>query len=77
MGIIKLVLIAALILLMAFLGMAVKIIFHKSHKFPETSAGHNRELRKRGISCPRQDEIKCWGKNRDGGCATCYEHARE
>lgn len=75
---IKSILLAAAILGMALLGMAVKIIFHKSHKFPETSAGHNKELRKRGVSCPRHEEIKCWGKNgKNTNCATCYEHARE
>ncbi len=57
--------------------MGVKIFFHKSHKFPETSAGHNREMRKRGLTCARQDEIKCWSKkNAKGSCGTCFEHAR-
>lgn len=69
---------AASLLALALLGLAVKIIFHKSHRFPETSAGHSKELRKRGITCPRSEEIKCWGKNSgNAGCATCYEHARE
>ncbi len=74
----KLVLVASAILGMAILGMAVKILFHKSHRFPETSTGHNRELRKRGITCPRTEEIKSWGKNgKNTACATCYEHARK
>lgn len=74
----KLILVAAAILGIALLGMAVRIIFHKSHKFPETSAGHNKELRKRGVTCPRHEEIKCWGKSgKNTDCATCYEHARE
>lgn len=78
MAILKLIGLSALILLVALTGMAVKIIFHKSHKFPETSAGHNKELRKRGVTCPKHEEIKCWGKNgKNVDCATCYEHARD
>jgi hypothetical protein len=62
----------------AFIGMGVKILFHKSKKFPETSAGHNKELRKRGITCPRHEEIKCWkDKENKSGCVTCFEGARD
>jgi hypothetical protein len=61
-----------------FLMFSVRVIFHRSHKFPETSAGHNRELRKRGITCPRQEETKCWpNKGKSPGCSTCFEHARD
>jgi len=58
--------------------MAVRILFHKTHRFPETSTGHNKEMRKRGIKCPRHEEINCWAKKDDKPeCATCYEHARD
>mgnify|MGYP003583752581 CR=1 FL=1 len=77
MEIVKLIVIVACILFIALLGMAVKVIFHKSHKFPETSAGHNKEMRKKGISCARHDEIKCWGNKQNKGCSTCYEQARD
>ena len=61
----------------ALLAMGVRVIFHRSGKFPETSAGHNRDMRKLGITCPRHEEIKCWTKKPDQNtCATCYEHAR-
>jgi hypothetical protein len=69
---------AVLIMVFVFLLFGVRILFHKSHKFPETSAGHNREMRKMGITCPRHEEIKCWSdKNKQPSCATCYEHARD
>lgn len=74
-----LVLLGFVVALMAlvFILMGVKIMFHKSHKFPETSAGHNKEMRKRGITCARQDEIKCWSKkNQSHNCGTCFDHAR-
>ncbi|HPF93848.1 MAG TPA: hypothetical protein PLV65_07915 [Tenuifilaceae bacterium] len=77
MEFLKLLFVVLGLLVLALLLMGVKILFHKSHKFPETSAGHNRDMRKLGITCARQDEIKCWGKKGNKkGCGTCYEHAR-
>jgi hypothetical protein len=77
MELIKLILVAVALIGLGVIGLGLKIMLHKSHKFPETSAGHNKELRKRGISCPKHDEIKCWGRNDSRGCATCFEHARD
>jgi len=75
-----LVLLGVVITLMAlvFALLGIKVLFHKSHKFPETSAGHNKEMRKRGVNCPRHEEIKAWSKKgKKTACASCYEHARE
>lgn len=78
MLVLKLVLVASLILGLALFGMSVKIVFHKSHRFPETSVGHSKELRKRGVSCPRTEEIKSWRKNaKKADCSTCYGHVCE
>lgn len=54
----------AAVLGLCFLGLGVKIFFSKSGKFPETEIGHNKEMRKRGIMCTRQDEILRWKKER-------------
>ncbi|MGP1363280.1 MAG: hypothetical protein ACTTKZ_06315 [Bacteroides sp.] len=60
-------LITTLILLgISFLGLGVKIFFHHSHKFPETSAGHSPALRKCGITCPHAEEEQ-------NGCTSCQE----
>jgi len=40
----------------AFLGMGIQIMV--KGKFPVTSVGHNKEMRKRGISCYKCDEMK-------------------
>ena len=61
----------------AFIAFGVKVLFHRSRKFPETSAGHNRNMRKLGITCPRHEEIKCWTKQPDAKVCTCYEDARD
>lgn len=70
--------IAALIFIaLAIFIMSFNIIFRKGKKFPDSSIEHNKELRKRGITCAREDEIKMWGKKEpksyscDGSCADC------
>lgn len=73
------VLIAAII----FVGIAVfimcfNIIFRKK-PFPDGEIGHNKELRKRGIICAKEEELKLWGKKSsgkassicDGSCSSC------
>ncbi len=66
------------LLLIALVLFGVKILFHKTHRFPETSAGHSKEMRKRGIGCPRHEETKLWADKRSTpNCSTCYEHSRE
>ena len=71
---------AALVLIgLCVFGLCFNIIFRKDGKFPETEIENNKEMRKRGIKCAKEDEIKLWGKkNPDGtssscddGCASC------
>ncbi|MDR2813865.1 MAG: hypothetical protein LBB79_04325 [Prevotellaceae bacterium] len=56
----------------------VKVLFSKKGKFPETELGRNEEMRKRGITCVRQDELDRHSKERQrstgsdiscGGCS--------
>ncbi|MDR0565435.1 MAG: hypothetical protein LBG47_00115 [Prevotellaceae bacterium] len=35
----------------------MKVLFSKGGKFPETELGRNEEMRKRGITCAREDEL--------------------
>lgn len=85
------VLILSLVLVgLAFIGLAFNILFRKNGTFPETGVGHNPEMRKRGITCAKTDEISHFnlqrnisatkgGENQDptefsGGCAGCNCH---
>ena len=61
-------------------GLCLNIIFRKDGKFPETEIENNKEMRKRGIKCAKEEEIKLWGKKDEngnpvacdeGGCASC------
>ena len=66
---------AALVLVaLCTLGLCFNIIFRKNGKFPETEIENNIEMRKRGIKCAKEDEIKLWGKkNPDGTPVSCNE----
>lgn len=47
----KLIVITIFLLALAVFILAIKIIFVKNGKFPETGVGHNKEMRKRKIYC--------------------------
>ncbi len=63
-----LILITIAVVAVCFLGLGVKIFFHHSHEFPETSAGHSPELRKCGIRCPHAEE-----EDAKKACSSCGE----
>jgi hypothetical protein len=75
------VFIAAIILIgCSVLVMCVSIIFKKNGKFPDGEISHNKALRKKGIVCAKEEELRLWGhKGKDhpdaacpeGGCETC------
>lgn len=52
----QLIFMSIALLAICVFGLGVKIIFHRSHKFPETSAGHSPAMRKCGIRCPHAEE---------------------
>ncbi|MDR3133292.1 MAG: hypothetical protein LBU42_04630 [Prevotellaceae bacterium] len=72
-----LVSIAALGLCVA--GLALNILVRKNGKFPETEVGKNKHMRKLGITCVKQEEMKRWKKSAQGkdvasdcgGCTAC------
>jgi hypothetical protein len=53
--------------------MALNILIKKNGKFPAYQVGHNKDMRKMGISCVKHDEIKCFKKLKKGeeGCGSC------
>ena len=76
---------AALLLVgLCVIGLCFNIIFRKNGKFPDTEIENNREMRKRGIKCAKEDEIKMWGKKgpdgkpecSEGGCGSCGSNCR-
>ena len=74
------VFIAALIFTgLSVFGLCFNIIFRKNGKFPETEVSRNKEMRKLGIRCAKEEELRLLGKkNRkrypscsDLGCSDC------
>lgn len=69
----KILLISVVLLSLSMVGMMLNILIKKKGKFPEYRVGHNRAMRKEGISCVKHDEIRCHNKRmkQDGGCVGC------
>ena len=67
----KLLLIAVVIVGIGIFIMSVKVMFHRTKKFPSSSVGKNKEMAKRGISCAKHDEIKCFKKDLQEGKSCC------
>ncbi len=66
----KILLAAVLLVGLSIIGLCFNIIFRKNGRFPETEISNNREMRKRGIRCAKEEELRIWGKNRskDASC---------
>ncbi len=57
---------------LAFIGFGINIFFRKNGRFPETSVGRNSEMRKKGITCVKHDEIRrCKAAGNEGVSGCC------
>jgi len=66
------ILIASIVfLLIAFAGLAIRILLKPKGRFPETHISRNKEMRKRGITCAQQTDIGCNPSQGPEGCSTC------
>jgi len=79
------ILLAAVILVgLCVFGLCFNIIFRKDGKFPETEIENNKEMRKRGIKCAKEEEMRLWGPRKkdgtpecdEGGCGSCSSTCR-
>ena len=81
----KVILLAVALLVLAVAGMAVTILVRKDGKFPDGEISRNKELRRRGIVCAKEEELRLWRKRNpkaaargerpetcpEGGCDGC------
>ena len=65
----KVFLLSVLLLLLGVAGMAVTILLKKDGRFPDGEIGHNRELRRRGIVCAKEEELRLWRKRNPSAAA--------
>ncbi len=73
---IELLLLVLGILSIAILAMGINVFFRKNKKFPQSSIGGNKDMRKLGLKCAKHEEIKCrrdidGRENVNAGCASC------
>lgn len=54
----KVFLLSILLISLAFIALGVSIFFRKGGKFPETEIGHNKHMKKMGITCVKCEETK-------------------
>lgn len=68
------ILLAALVLVgLCVIGLCFNIIFRKNGHFPETEISRNKEMRKRGIICAKEEELRLWGRKNRKGNPTCSD----
>ena len=59
----RVILISVIVLALGVLGLCINIIFTNDGKFPDGEVGHNKQLRKQGIVCAREEDEKIWGRS--------------
>lgn len=68
---IKLLLLSFGFVVIALLGLAVKILFTRAGRFPETHVGRNKEMARRGIGCAQSIDVGCHPTDDFPGCSSC------
>ena len=48
------------LLAVGVVGMAVTILVKKDGKFPDGEIAHNKALRRQGIICAKEEEMRLW-----------------
>ena len=79
----KVFLLALAVVAVCVLGMCFNIIFRKDGKFPEYEVGANKDMKRMGIKCVRQEEAERMRRQRSGkdvkiidcdeSCSDCRE----
>ncbi len=78
----KLFLAALVLVALCVVGLCFNIIFRKDGRFPETEIENNREMKKLGIKCVKQEEMMLHRRRKgssetvscnagDDGCGSC------
>lgn len=73
MEFLKLLFIVLILIAIAFLGFAIRILIIKNGKFPQIHVGHNKEMRKRKIHCAKTIDKKGFVPNQK----ICGQHVGE
>ena len=58
-------------ILIAIAGVILSIGIIVKGKFPDTHVGHNAEMKKRGITCVKNESTFCQGRSDSEACKGC------
>ena len=64
-----------IIIALCAIGLGFNIIFRKNGKFPDSEIGHSKEMRKQGIRCAKEEELRIWGKKKRAQATECTEES--
>ena len=67
----KLLIISAVVLVLSFIGLGIRMLVRSYGRFPEIHVGRNKEMTKLGISCARDIDIGCSLSGDSDVCVTC------
>ena len=67
----KLLLLATIIVALSLIGLSIRLLLRKGSKFPSSSIGKNKEMKARGITCVRHDELKCYREEKERKMCGC------
>ena len=72
---VTLLVLSIIIIGLSTIGLAIKMLIIDNGKFPVTSVGGNIHLKKKGISCPKHEELRYYRNLKSGThCVGCgYE----
>ena len=70
---IMVLLLSIVVVALCLFGMCFNIIFRKDGQFPDGEISRNKELRKRGIVCVKEEELRLWGKTNGKDNPTCAD----
>jgi hypothetical protein len=65
----KLLILSLIFIALAALGFGIRILLKSGGMFPDTHVGHNKEMRKRGITCAQNNDVGCHSTAGYPGCA--------
>jgi hypothetical protein len=67
----KLLILSLVFITIAALGFGITMLLKSGGRFPDTHVGHNKEMRKRGISCAQNNDVGCHSTEGYPGCPSC------
>ncbi len=67
----KTLILSIILMGLAFAGFAITILLKKGGKFPDTHVGHNKEMKKRGLSCANNENMGCNSVGDKSSCSSC------